>query len=61
MYLHKKAKHMWDICGKRLSFRSQLAAHQPVHSNLHKHHYTSPKCNKSFTHAGDLKKHGKTH
>ena len=35
MYLHKKAKHMWDIYGKGFSFRSQLAAHQPVHSILH--------------------------
>ena len=61
MYLHKKSKYRCDTCGKGFSFCSQLIAHLPVHSNLCEHHCTSRKCNKSFTHAGDLRKHEKTH
>ena len=60
MYLHKKSKNRCDTCGKGFSFCSQLIAHLPVHSNLCEHHCTSPKCNKSFTHTRDLKKHVKT-
>ena len=61
LYLHKKPNHRCDICGKGFSFRSQLTAHLPVHTSLRTHCCTSPKCNRSFTHAGDLKKHLKTH
>ena len=33
----------------------------PVHATTRTHCCPSPKCDKSFTHAGDLKKHLKTH
>ena len=61
LYLHKQAKHTCDTCGKGFSFCSQLISHLPVHSMMHTHHCLNPKCDKSFTHSRDLKKHKKTH
>ena len=61
LYIHKSTKHACDTCGKGFAFKSQLAAHIPIHSGVHMHHCTEPKCSKSFTHTGDLKKHLKTH
>ena len=61
LYLHKKANHTCNSCGKGFSFHSQLTAHLPVHSTIRTHHCLNPMCTKSFTHAGDLKKHEKTH
>ena len=59
-YQHKQAKHICNTCGKGFAFGSQLAAHMPVHG-ARLHRCDKAKCNKSFTHAGDLKKHQKTH
>ena len=59
-YQHKKSKHVCDICGKGFTFSSQLTVHLPSHG-ARLHRCDKPKCNKSFTHAGDLKKHQKTH
>ena len=56
LYLHKKPNHECDTCGKGFSFRSQLNSHVPVHANTRTHCCTIPGCEKSFTHAGDLKK-----
>ena len=61
LYIHKSAKHVCDTCGKGFAFKSQLAAQNPIHSGVCMHHCTEGKCSKSFTHAGDLKKHLKTH
>ena len=61
MYMHKTAKHACETCGKGFAFCSQLLAHIPVHPSTYMHHCTSPKCDKRFTHAGDLKKHLKSH
>ena len=61
MYLHKKAKHCCIMCGKGFAFPSQLTAHMPVYSGSREHKCNHPKCDKSFTYFGDLKKHLKTH
>ena len=61
LYLHKKPNHQCVTCGKGFSFHSQLNSHVPVHVSTRTHSCTSPGCNKSFTHAGDLRKHLKTH
>ena len=60
LYLHKRPNHPCDTYGKGFSFPSQLNSHLPVHATSHTHCCTSLKCNKSFVHAGDLKKHLKT-
>ena len=61
LYLHKKPNHQCDTCGKGFSFCSQLNSHMPVHASTRTHCCTIPGCEKSFTPAGDLKKHLKTH
>ena len=61
LYAHKKSEHLCNDCGRGFAFKSQLEAHSPIHSGVRMHKCTEPKCNKSFTHPGDLKKHAKTH
>ena len=60
-YTHQDGQFECTTCKRTFAFKSQLAQHRYSHTTTRQYKCPEKKCDRSFTHEHDLKKHEKSH